>query len=114
MRAEDRVGIAVCAAIVAASVVHVLAPSAPIYYPLDHAWRWEKVPDGVAMHWYGRSAWSLASGALAFGLAYLVAGWVRSEPPRWLPRALAALGVGSLALALALVARHEWSLWMTR
>lgn len=114
MRAEDRVGIAVCAAVVTACVVHVMAPSAPIYYPLDPAWRWEKVPGGVAMHWYGRSAWSLASGVLAFGLAHFAAGLVRRDPPRWLPRALAALGVGSLALALALVARHEWSVWMTR
>jgi hypothetical protein len=114
MQPKDRIAIAVCAAILVACVVHLVAPPSFIYYPLERSWRWERAESGVAMFWYGRSAWTLAAGAAVFGLAHFATGRLRGEAPAWLPKALAILSVGGLVLALGLIARHEWASWMLR
>jgi hypothetical protein len=111
MQHKDRIAIAVCAAIVVACLVHLVAPQSFIYYPVERVWRWERAETGVAMFWYGRSAWTLLSGALCFALTYAATSASKRELPPWAPRALALASTLSLALALALIAHHEWGAW---
>ncbi len=113
MESDARLVLSVCAGIFVAAVLHALVPGLPAYYPLEHEWRWQKTP-GVAMHWYGRSLWTLLGGALAFAVARFSTARMRSDPPPWLLRAAMVGAIASLLIALGLVARHEWSSWMTR
>ncbi|MBI3203703.1 MAG: hypothetical protein HYZ29_19345 [Myxococcales bacterium] len=117
MRRQDAVVVTLCAGVVVTCALYVVTPRAPIYYPIEHVWRWEPTP-GVAMRWYGRSAVAIGGGALAMLLTWplsrrLAARW-DSGPPAWFPKVAALVLLAAVAGALGQTVVHEWHDWMTR
>jgi len=113
VRRPERVAVVASAAIIAACVVYLAQPPAPIYYPLEHVWRWTPTK-GVSMLWYGRSAWSLIAGLVA---GFVANGLLRrsdnaSAEPSRLAIAASVSAVGALLVALGYTVLHEWSKWV--
>ncbi|MCK6532801.1 MAG: hypothetical protein L6Q84_07490 [Polyangiaceae bacterium] len=114
MRRQDAIVVTLCAGMVVTCALYVVAPQAPIYYPVDHSWRLTPGP-GVAMRWYGRSAVALGAGALAMLVAWPLSRRAPdAPPPPWLPKLAALLALAAITLALGHTVVHEWRDWMTR
>lgn len=116
MRERDAIAVSVCLSTTVMCVLYVVQPTAPIYYPLEHVWRWEKLPGLPSMAWYGRSLWALAAGSLtlffALPLTRRLARRSAVDAPRWLAPAASALTLLALCFALGHTVVHEVSVWM--
>jgi hypothetical protein len=113
VRQQERIAVVASTAIVATCAVYLLQPSAPIYYPLDHAWRWEP-SRGVSMVWYGRSLWALAAGLI---VGFITSGLLRrrdkrAEAPSKLASVASLSALGALVVTLGYTVLHEWSKWV--
>lgn len=113
MRRQDALAVASCVAVVVVATVYMSGVSGPIYYPVEHVWRWQKAP-GVPMLWYGRSLFALGAGTLAGSVAWALARRLGADrdAPDWLPKLLSAVTLAVLGLALGHTVLHEYSTWM--
>lgn len=115
MQKRDAAVLSSCLAIVVTAVLYVVNPPAPIYYPLEHTWSWQKLPGVPSMSWYGRSLWAIGSGVVTFLGAWLVTSRLASEksdPARWLPAVVTWITLLGLAAALGDTVVHEYSTWI--
>lgn len=117
MRRQEALVIGLCAAIVVSAALYLVRPTAPIYYPVEHALRWEETP-GIAMRWYGRSMVAIGGGLVTLLVARLLlprvaARWA-TDPPRWLTKVLTVITLTALIFALGHTVVHEYRDWMTR
>ncbi len=115
MERQERVVIIASVAIFAACLIYVVHPAGPIYYPLEHTWRWEKTP-GVPMHWYGRSLWAVLGGVVAGAAAvafFRVKRPASGAAPSRSALMAAVVGLGAFVVALIYIVIYEWSKWVT-
>ncbi len=113
MQRKDSVVLGVGVAVVAACALYLAQPPAPIYYPLEHDWNWQKT-SGVGMQWYGRSLWAVASGALAFWLTSRVlhrTGNGAKPAPTWVSRTVTSISLAVIVVALTSTVIHEYWNW---
>ena len=117
MRRQEALVIGLSASVVEAAALYLARPPAPVDYPLQHTLRWAVTP-GIAMHWYGRSLMAIGGGVATLLVARLLlprfAQKWDTEPPPWLPRALAVITLATLVFALGHTVVHEYRDWMTR
>ena len=113
MRRQDALVLSVCAACVVTAALYVARPPAPIYYPLEHVWRWQSAP-GVAMFWYGRSLVALAGGVLTLlaGRPILDRVEANSAAVARLIRPASWVTLAVLVVTLGHIVVHEHASWM--
>jgi hypothetical protein len=80
----------------------------PWYHPLEHGWRLEVFPRGLAMNFYGEVLYATIAAALAYPAGWLLG--ARSRGPLNREQAWLALGYAlvGLALAMAMIAFQIW------
>jgi hypothetical protein len=106
----DRATLSTSASIVAACAVYLANPRTPVYYPLQHAFRFETSSE-IGMAWYGRSACAVLAGAAVFALGALVTKRITAVQP-WLRGAATWVALGALIASLGHLAWHEYATWM--
>lgn len=82
-----------------------------LYYPLEHLLVWsapDAAPPGLAMTWFGATAFALSAGALGGALAWLVTG--RGAVGRWLVRPRVVLAIAR-AVGLMLLVEFVYFGW---
>ena len=114
MHKRDAAILSSCLAIVVTCVVYVVKPPAPVYYPVEHVWSWEKIPGAPGMAWYGRSLWALGAGALTLLGALTVMQRLErpGSAPRWLSAAMTWVTLAAIVAALGDTVVHEYTTWI--
>jgi len=112
MRTHDRLAVALPLAILAFCAAYQWAPSGPFYYPLEHQWSLDKLPNAIGMAWYGRSLWGVLAALLGGGLGWLVSRRVE-DLSRRLTDALAAAALLALLTLVLNIVQHEFRHWGT-
>ena len=117
MRRQEALVIGLCAGIVVCAGLYLARPPTPVYYPVEHALRWEATA-GIPMRWYGRSVLAIGGGlATLLVTRLLLPRFARkwdTKPPAWLPTVLTVITLSALVFALGHTVVYEYRDWMTR